>query len=163
MVLVLVLSLALVAGCDSGSKNSATTGMQATTPAASGPGGAPLSKAQYETKLVGALRPAQTAGSLANRITSTSSADSDARVFDQVAGIYQRAYDDIKPIVPPTQVADLHAQVVAALGALAQDATRARDALRSRSKATYRAALRDFKAQGQKLQSLGQQLTARGY
>jgi hypothetical protein len=156
--LVLVLGLALLAGCGDGKKSS--TGTSTGTSVTSGK---PLSKAEYETKLVTALRPAQGAGALAKRITSTSSAASDALVFDQVGGIYQKAYDDIKDIVPPAEIASLHQQVVAALQALAQDAVKARDALRAKNKSAYQAALADFKAQGQKLQSLGQQLTARGY
>jgi hypothetical protein len=166
-VFVAVLGLALMAGCGgSSSKKSANTSSQptsASTTATTSSAGAPVSKAEYEAKLVAALRPAQSAGSLAGRITSTSSAASDAKVFDQVGGIYQKAYADIKPIVPPTEIADLHTQVVAALQNLAQDSNKARDALRGKDKSAYTAALSDFKSQGQKLQTLGKQLTARGY
>jgi len=168
VLLVALLGLALLGGCgDSKKKSTSTSSSPSTAPAqsstpASTPGG-PVSKAEYESRLVTALRPAQSAGTLASRITKTSSTDSDARVFDQVAGIYQRAYDQIKDIKPPTEVADLHGQVVAALGSLAKDANKARDALRNKDKGAYQTALGDFKAQGQKLQSLGSQLTARGY
>lgn len=153
-VLVAVLGLVLVAGCGGSDKKKSVMTSSST---------APVSKAEYESRLVAGLRPAQGAGSLASKITKTSSPQSDARVFDQVGRIYQKAYTDIKPIVPPKEIADLHTQVVAALQGLAQDSNRARDALRKNDKAGKNAALSDFRAQGAKLQSLGKQLTARGY
>jgi hypothetical protein len=153
-VLVAVLGLALVAGCGgSDQKKSNSTSNS----------GAPVSKAEYETRLVAGLRPAQAAGSVAKGITRRSSSESAAKIFDRVGGIYDKAYNDIKPIVPPKAVADVHRQVVAALQSLAQDSNRARDSLRQKDQAGYRSALNDFQAQGVKLQSLGKQLTARGY
>ncbi len=153
-VLVALLSLALVAGCGGGDKKK--THAKASSSAA-------VIKADYETKLLAGLRPAQAATSLAGRITKTSSRETDARVFEQVGGIYQKAYNDIKGIVAPAGIADLHKQVAAALQGLGRDSTRARDSLRKKDGTAYRAALVDFKAQGLKLQSLGKQLTARGY
>lgn len=161
-VLVALLSLALVTGCGGSDKKSdakSTTSVSAGKSSAN----APVSKAEYETRLVAGLRPAQAAGSLAGRITKTSSRESDAQVFEQVGGIYQKAYADIQAIVPPKDIGDLHTQVVAALQGLGQASNRARDSLRKKDKASYTAALATFKAQGLKLQSLGKQLTARGY
>ena len=148
------LALALVAGCGGGDEKKTATTSTA---------GAPVSKAEYETRLVAGLRPARGASTVASKITKSSSTESAAKVFDQVGAIYQKAYTDIKAIMPPRDISDVHAQVVAALGKLAQDSMQARDSLRAKNRAAYAASLKDLQAQGVKLQSLGKQLTARGY
>lgn len=163
-VLVAVLGLALVAGCGGSDKKKPETKSTANASTTNAPtANAPVTKAEYETRLVAGLRPAQAAQSVAKRITKASSTESAAKVFDQVGGIYQKAYEDIRPIVPPTDIAGVHTQVVAALQGLARDSNQARDSLRSKNRAAYTAALKDLKGQGVKLQSLGRQLTARGY
>lgn len=162
-VLVAVLGLALVAGCGGSDKKKPETKSTANASTNAPTANAPVTKAEYETRLVAGLRPAQAAQSVAKRITKASSTESAAKVFDQVGGIYQKAYEDIRPIVPPTDIAAVHTQVVAALRGLARDSNQARDSLRSKNRTAYTAALKDLKGQGVKLQGLGRQLTARGY
>jgi len=83
--------------------------------------------------------------------------------FDRVRALYGRAYLGVRPVRPPADVADLHARVAASLRGLADDARRARDALRGGDAAALKAALADLRAEGLRLQALAAQLRARGY
>ena len=80
-----------------------------------------------------------------------------------VGALYERAYVGARPVRPPTDVADVHARVVASLKGLAGDARRACDALRGEDTAALKAALADLRAEGLRLQAAGAQLRARGY
>lgn len=148
-VLVVIVSLALVAGCGGSDTKKPNTNSSSSARA-------PVSKAEFESRFVAGLRPAQDAGSMV-------SSKSDPSAFDGVGAIYQKAYNDISSIVPPKEVADLHAQVVAAVQRLAQDANGAATALRTDDSAAYTVSLDDLRAQGVTLQDLGKQLTERGY
>ena len=145
-----LLGLGLLSGCGGGDDKKSDS-------ASSSP------KAKYERQFVAALRPAQGAGTVANRINSGSTPESAAKVFDQVSMIYRQAYTGVKAIKAPKDIAGLHAQIGGVLSRLATDAGKVRDAIRNKDKFARTVALADFKAQGSRLQSLGQQLTARGY
>ncbi len=155
---VVVLAAASVAGCgggDSGTVSAPTTG---TAPPATA-----AQKSAYERRLVGALGRAAGAGSLSRQVDDSAPAEANARVFDRVRALYERAYLGVRPVAPPAEVADVHARVVSSLKALADDARRARDALRRRDAAALKAALGDLRAEGLRLQALAAQLRARGY
>jgi len=113
--------------------------------------------------LAGALRGAAGAASLARQVDSQAPAEVNARIFDRVRALYGRAYLGVRPVRPPADVADLHARVAASLKGLADDARRARDALRGGDAAALKAALADLRAEGLRLQALAAQLRARGY
>lgn len=127
------------------------------------PSGPPVSKAQYESRLVGALGPARRAGKLAGQITNTSSLLHDAYIFRRVQKIYRRACLAAGRIAAPTEIASLHRKVVIALGALASDAREARIALHKHDRRRYQRALGGFRHYGRRLEHLGKLLTARGY
>jgi len=113
--------------------------------------------------VVGALRGAAGAAGLAGQADSQAPAQANARILDRVRGLYERAYLGVRPVRPPADVADVHARVVAALKGLADDARRARDALRGEDAAALKTALADLRAEGLRLQALAAQLRARGY
>jgi len=66
-------------------------------------------------------------------------------------------------VTPPTEIADLHNQAVQTLQSMIDDATKLRDAEKSGDSSGTQAAANSLKADAQKIQSVGSQLTARGY
>jgi hypothetical protein len=112
---------------------------------------------------VGALRGAAGAAGVARQVDNQAPAEANAGIFDRVRGLYEGAYLGVRPVRPPADVADVHARVVASLKGLADDARRARDALRGEDAAALKAALADLRAEGLRLQGLAARLRARGY
>jgi hypothetical protein len=148
---------AAVAGCGSGAKT-------ASAPTAGAPPAATAAqRTAYERSLVGALRGAADAASLARQVDSKAPAEANAGIFDRVRALYEGAYLGARPVRPPPDVADVHTRVVASLKGLADDARRARDALRGEDAAALKAALADLRAEGLRLQALAARLRARGY
>jgi hypothetical protein len=145
------------AGCGGGADTASTV------PTASVPTATTPAQTAYERSLVGVLRGAAGAAGLVRQVDNQAPADANARVFDRVRALYERAYLGVRPVKAPADVADVHARVVASLNALAGDAARARDALRARDAAALKAALADLRAEGLRLQTLAGQLSARGY
>jgi hypothetical protein len=149
---------ASLGGCGGGGDKAASD------PIASAPAAAPAAqRTAYERSLVGVLRGAAGAAGLARQVDNNEPAEANARVFDRVRALYERAYLGMQPVKPPAEIGDVHARVVASLKALAGDAGRARDALRARDAAALKAALADLRAEGLRLQALAAQLSARGY
>jgi hypothetical protein len=112
---------------------------------------------------VGVLRGAAGAAGLARQLDNAEPAEANARIFDRVRALYERASLGVQPVRPPADVADVHARVVASLKALAGDAGRARDALRAGDGAALKTALADLRAEGLRLQAQAGRLRARGY
>jgi hypothetical protein len=148
---------AAVAGCGSGGEKAAPA------PTASAPASTAAQRTAYERSLVGVLRGAAGAAGLARQVDNQAPAESNAGIFDRVRRLYESAYLGMRPVSPPADVADVHARVAAALKGLADDARRARDALRGEDAAALKAALADLRAAGLRLQALAAQLRARGY
>ena len=164
------IALAL-AGCGGSSKHSsANTGSTAstvTTAAQSSTatntattGGQPLSKAQYEAKLapllndrVGpALRAALANGGAAN-----------PQKLGTAISLIQQAHNAMASLNPPTQIADLHRQAVTALGALAAGMSKMRSSLQANDKSALVAAVRTVESDALKIESIGKQMSARGF
>ena len=64
---------------------------------------------------------------------------------------------------PPTQIADLHRQAVTALGALAADMSKMRSSLQANDKSALVAAVRTVESDALKIESIGNQMSARGF
>ena len=148
---------AAVAGCGSGAEKTASA------PTASAPAAPAAQRTAYERTVVRVLRGAAGAAGVARQVDSRAPAEANASVFDRVRALYEGAYLGVRPVRPPADVADLHARVVASLKGLADDARRARDALRGNDAEGLRAALADLRAEGLRLQAQAAQLRARGY
>jgi hypothetical protein len=153
-----------VAGCGGSSKKStsSTTSTPSTTSAAttSTTGSQPLSKAAYEAKLgpllndrVGpALR-----GALAN------GGASDPQKLKTAAGLIAEARTAMASLTPPTKIASIHQEAVTTLGALAADLTKMSDTLQAHDKGGYTNAAKAVVKDALKVQTIGSQLSARGY
>lgn len=148
---------AAVAGCGSGAENTTSE------PTASAPAPPAAQRTAYERTVVRVLRDAAGAAGVARQVDSQAPAEANAAVFDRVRGLYEGAYLGMRPIRPPADVADLHARVVASLKGLADDARRARDALRGKDPEGLKAALADLRAEGLRLQAQAAALRAHGY
>jgi hypothetical protein len=64
---------------------------------------------------------------------------------------------------PPTQIADLHRQAVTALGALAAGMSKMRSSLQANDKSALVAAVRTVESDALKIESIGKQMSARGF
>lgn len=134
-------------------QSSAATNAAATT-------GQPLSKAQYEAKLapllndrVGpALRSALANGGAAN-----------PQKLATAISLIRQAHDAMAKLNPPTQIADLHRQAVASLGALADDMSKMRSSLQANDKNALVAAVKTVEGDALKIESIGSQMSARGF
>lgn len=151
---------AAVSACDGSGSGSTTTSASTTGPP---PAATAAQHAAYERRLVAALAGAAGAGGLARQVDRAASAEANARVFDRARTLYQRAYEGVRTVRAPADVADLHGGVVGSLRALAGQAGRASTALRGRRSAELKAALAGLSAEGVRLQGLAGQLRARGY
>jgi hypothetical protein len=149
---------AALAGCGNGGEKTASASTASAPPAATA-----AQRTAYERSLVGALRGAADAAGLARQVDSKAPAGANAGIFDRALALYEAAYLGARPVRPPPDVSDVHARVVGSLKGLADDARRARDALRGQDAAALKAALADLRAEGLRLQALAAQLRARGY
>jgi hypothetical protein len=147
-----------VAGCGSNGEKTASAPTASAPPAATA-----AQRTAYERSVVGALRGAAGAAGLARQVDGKAPAEANAGVFDRVRALYEGAYSGVRPVKPPSGVADVHARVVASLKGLADDARRARDALRGGDAAALKAALADLRAEGLRLQALAARLRSLGY
>jgi hypothetical protein len=160
-----------VAGCGSSSKHSsANTGstgstvntatQSSTTTNTATTSGQSLSKAQYEAKLapllndrVGpALRSALANGGAAN-----------PQKLATAISLIRQAHDAMAALNPPTQIADLHNQAVTALGALAADMSKMRSSLQANDKSALVVAVKTVERDALKIESIGSQMSARGF
>lgn len=127
------------------------------------PSGAPVSKAEYESRFVSALLPTHRTEELASQLTNRTSRVRAAYVFRRIQKIFRRACRAAGRIAPPLEIASLHRQVVTALGGLAWDAREARIGLHEGNRRRYRRALGGFRHYGRQLTRLGRLLRAKGY
>jgi hypothetical protein len=150
MPLAVILGLGLLAGCGGGDdKKSGSNASSA--------------KAKYEREFAAALVPARSAATVVNRVNSRSSPESAAKAFDQVSAIYRQISANVRAIKAPKDIAGIHNQIGAVLTRISTDTGKVGAAFHKRDAFARTVALNDYRAQQSKLQSLGRQLTARGY
>ncbi len=149
-VILAALTLYGLAACGSSSSSSTST---STSSGTAGQTSTTLSKDEYQTHVVAALQPA---------LKSPSGA-LNAGQWGQTASADQQAHDQISQLNPPTEVADLHQQLVKLLGAMASDADKIRSDLNNNNQSGAQSTLGDYHTQSRGIIALGQQFGSRGY
>jgi hypothetical protein len=173
---ILVLAVAGCGGSSKKSNSSATstssaasttsTGTTGTTPTTGTTGttastsGKPLTKAQYEAKL-GPLLNDRVVPALRSALANGGARD--PQKLGTAAGLVKEARDAMASLNPPKRVADLNQAAVNTLGALANDLTKMKDALQANDHTAYVNAAKSAVQDALKIQTIGNQLTARGY
>lgn len=166
-VAVAVLVLA-VAGCG-GSSNKSTSSHKSSTSAATSSGanstptttgGKPLSKAAYEAKL-GPLLNDRVGPALKSALANGGARN--PQKLKTAAGLLDEARNAMASITPPAKIADLNQQAVRLLGALATDLTRMGNGVQANNKSAYTNAAKAAVRDALKIQTVGNELTARGF
>ncbi len=148
-VVVAALALSGLAACGSSSSSSSTS----TSSGSAGQTSTTLTKDEYQTKVLAAIQPALKAptGNLS------------FSQWRQLASIDQQAHDRISALNPPTEVADLHQQLVKLFGARASDAATVVRDLNNNNYSGVQSAVADYHTQSRAVVALGQQFGSRGY
>jgi hypothetical protein len=132
-----------------------------TSSSSTSPSSHALTKAQYEQKL-GPLLNDVIAPALRATVGTGAGAANPQNVSAAITSV-QLAHDQMAAVTPPAEVADLHQQTVTLLTSLIRDMTKLRDAEIKNDRSGVSSAAIELKDEGQRLESLGKQFTARGY
>jgi hypothetical protein len=152
--LAVALGAVALAGCGGGAKQAMHTSATTSVPTATGP---TASKSSYQTTAVGVLRP------MLQAINAALQAPRQASSWQQLQRQAERAYVTIGKVRPPSDIADLHGQLVKALGNVSSTAGDLFNALSSNNLQAARPLGSRLVSEGQQITSLGNQLKQRGY
>lgn len=141
----------------SSATNSASSATSSSTPAAASQ---PLSKAAYEQQL-GPLLNDKVGPGL--RAALAHGGARDPQKLSDAISLLTTAHDQMAAAHPPTDIADVHNQAVAAIAALIRDVTKLRDAENGQDRTAATSAATAIKGDGQQLQSISKQFISRGY
>ena len=119
-----------------------------------------MTKAQYEQKLGPLLN--DVVAPAMGAVLGHGGARNPQRVSAAITSV-RLAHDQMTAVTPPTEVAELHRQAVAVLASMITDMTKLRDAEIKDDRNRISSAAAAVKTDGQRLVSLGNRFTSRGY
>lgn len=147
---VAALALSLLAGCGGSSHKSTSS-----APAGARPTAARL---DYQSRTVAALSPVTQADLALGRGNVT-----DLAAWDRLIGAEQSARAKVQALGPPSDVAQLHHQLLSLLSRATTDAAKSRAAIGKRDVPALRAAIAGYSSDGQRFTVLSRQFGSRGY
>jgi hypothetical protein len=161
---VLAVGAIAIAACGGSSNNSSaysnTSANSGNSGASSTSGnsgsGAPLSKSDYASKVLAAIQPVGTAQD------AQKAAPTNPDAWAKISTTASQAHDTIAGLTPPSDVSNLHQQLVATYAAFSTDAGAVATALKSGDTSAVQSAKANYAKDGQELVTLAAQFKAAG-